>query len=155
MANFRLQVNGRAYKFEAPPEMPLLWALRDVIGLTGTKYACGEGLCGSCTVHLNGKAVRSCITPVSEVGDRAVTTIEGLAADGALHPVQQAWIAEDVPQCGYCQPGQIMSAAALLAENANPGDRDIDAAMEGNLCRCGTYGRIRRAIHRAAREKRS
>ncbi len=154
MATISLQVNGRQYSLEVSPDTPLLWALRDLIGLTGTKYGCGQGLCGCCTVHLAGKAARSCITPVSAVGDRPVTTIEGLSRDG-LHRVQEAWIAEDVPQCGYCQPGQIMSAAALLADQPEPSDPDIDAAMEGNLCRCGTYDRVRRAIHRAAGEERS
>ncbi len=154
MATISLQVNGRQYSLEVSPDTPLLWALRDLIGLTGTKYGCGQGLCGCCTVHLAGKAARSCITHVSAVGDRPVTTIEGLSRDG-LHRVQEAWIAEDVPQCGYCQPGQIMSAAALLADQPEPSDPDIDAAMEGNLCRCGTYDRVRRAIHRAAGEERS
>jgi aerobic-type carbon monoxide dehydrogenase small subunit (CoxS/CutS family) len=129
--------------------MPLLWTLRDVLGLTGTKYGCGVAQCGACTVHLDGQAVRSCVTPVSRVQGHAVTTIEGLAAGGS-HPVQSAWIAEEVAQCGYCQPGQVMSAAALLTSKPQPTDADIDASMAGNLCRCGTYERIRRAIHRAA-----
>lgn len=149
MPPFTLRVNGASHDVEAPPEMPLLWVLRDLIGLTGTKYGCGIARCGSCTVHLNGQAVRSCVTPVSAVGSARVTTIEGLAADGT-HPVQEAWIEEDVPQCGYCQPGQVMSAAALLAESPDPTDEEIARRMAGNLCRCGTYGRIRRAIHRAA-----
>jgi aerobic-type carbon monoxide dehydrogenase small subunit (CoxS/CutS family) len=151
MARLSLKVNGRVHTVEAQPEMPLLWALRDLIGLTGTKYGCGIAQCGSCTVHLDGQAVRSCVTPVSGVGSREVTTIEGLSSDGS-HPVQRAWIAEEVPQCGYCQSGQLMSAAALLRANPRPTDRDIDGAMAGNLCRCGTYDRIRRAIHRAAEE---
>ena len=153
MASFTLRVNGATHRVEAPPEMPLLWVLRDLIGLTGTKYGCGIAECGACTVHLGGEPVRSCVTAVSDVGDGAVTTIEGLGAD-ELHPLQQAWIAEDVPQCGYCQSGQLMSAAALLAKSAKPTDAEIDRAMAGNICRCGTYGRIRRAIHRAAGEGR-
>ncbi len=142
-----ITVNGQEHTVDVDPETPLLWVLRDTLGLTGTKYTCGVGLCGACTVHLDGEPVRSCTLPVSEVGSRAVTTIEGLSPDGS-HPLQQAWIAESVPQCGYCQPGQIMTAAALLAENPTPSDDDIDAAMSGTLCRCGTYQRIRRAIHR-------
>ncbi len=129
--------------------MPLLWVLRDLLKLTGTKYGCGVAQCGSCTVHLDGKAVRSCVVPVAAAAGKAVTTIEGLTADGELHPVQVAWIEEQVPQCGYCQPGMIMSAAALLAENPDPTDADIDRSIT-NICRCGTYPRIRRAIHRAA-----
>jgi aerobic-type carbon monoxide dehydrogenase small subunit (CoxS/CutS family) len=147
-----LNVNGKAQQVDVDPETPLLWVLRDTIGLTGTKFGCGMALCGACTVHIDGEAVRSCITPVSAVGDKAVTTIEGLSPDRS-HPVQQAWIELDVPQCGYCQSGQIMSAAALLAKNPNPSNADIDGAMSGNLCRCGTYGRIRAAIHRAAKMK--
>ncbi len=134
---------------DAALDTPLLWVLRESLGLTGTKFGCGVGQCGACTVHLDGVATRACVTPLSAVGNRRVTTIEGLSADGA-HPVQRAWIAADVPQCGYCQPGQIMSAAALLARTAKPTDQQIDAAMRGNLCRCGTYQRIRAAIHRAA-----
>ena len=145
-----LTVNSRQHRVDVPPDTPLLWAIREAIGLTGTKYGCGVAQCGACTVHLDGQPARSCITPVSAVGGRAVTTIEGLGAAGALHPVQQAWIAEDVPQCGYCQAGQIMSAAALLAANPSPTDADIDAAMAGNICRCGTYQRIRAAIKQAA-----
>jgi aerobic-type carbon monoxide dehydrogenase small subunit (CoxS/CutS family) len=145
----RLKVNGRQYSIQVLPDTPLLWALRDNLGLTGTKFGCGIGLCGACTVHVNGEATRSCITPVSSVVGKSITTIEGLSADGS-HPVQKAWIAADVPQCGYCHPGQIMSAAALLAKKPSPTDADIDAAMAGNICRCGTYQRIRRAIHRAA-----
>jgi isoquinoline 1-oxidoreductase subunit alpha len=151
MAPITLTVNGRRYRVNVEPDTPLLWVLRDAIGLTGTKYGCGIAQCGACTVHLGGRAVRSCVTPVSAVGSRAVTTIEGLSAD-ATHRVQRAWIAEEAPQCGYCQSGQIMSAAALLASNPKPSDDDIDVGMAGNVCRCGTYDRIRRAIHRAARE---
>ena len=151
MARLTLRVNGRNRNVDVDPNMPLLWAIRDVIGLTGTKYGCGIAECGACTVHLNGEAIRSCITPVSAVVGREVTTVEGLSEDGG-HSVQKAWIAEEVPQCGYCQSGQIMSASALLAQNADPTDTDIDTAMSGNICRCGTYDRIRRAIHRAARE---
>jgi isoquinoline 1-oxidoreductase subunit alpha len=145
----RLRVNGEDVVVDAPADMPLLWALRDVLGLTGTKYGCGMAQCGACTVHLDGRATRSCVLPVGAVGDRAVTTIEGLSPDGR-HPVQIAWIDVDVVQCGFCQPGQIMSAAALLAELPDPSDDDIDAAMSGNLCRCGTYQRIRAAVRRAA-----
>jgi aerobic-type carbon monoxide dehydrogenase small subunit (CoxS/CutS family) len=148
----KLNVNGQVVEADVDPQTPLLWVLRDTLGLTGTKYGCGMALCGACTVHLNGQAVRSCVTPVSTVGEQAVTTIEGLSKDRS-HPVQKAWIEIDVPQCGYCQPGQIMSAAALLAQNANPNDEQIDAAMAGNICRCGTYPRIRAAIHRAAQLK--
>src|SRR5678810_498017 len=147
-----LTVNGETREVDVPPEMPLLWVLRDVLGLTGTKFGCGMALCGACTVHLGGQAVRSCQTPISAVGDQAVTTIEGLSKDRS-HPVQQAWIELDVPQCGYCQSGQIMSASALLASQPRPSDADIDAAMAGNICRCGTYQRIRAAIHRAAEIK--
>ncbi|HEX9638620.1 MAG TPA: (2Fe-2S)-binding protein [Acidobacteriota bacterium] len=145
----QIHVNGKPRSVEAEAGTPLLWVLRDALGLTGTKYACGAGLCGACTVHLDGRAVRSCITPLEQVGDRKVTTIEGLAPN-RTHPLQQAWLAEDVSQCGYCQPGQIMAAAALLARKPRPTDREIDEALAGNLCRCGTYPRIRRAIHRAA-----
>ena len=151
MALITLTVNGRRHQVNVEPDMPLLWVLRDSIGLTGTKYGCGIAQCGACTVHLGGRAVRSCVTPVSAVGSSAITTIEGLSSDAA-HRVQRAWIAEEAPQCGYCQSGQIMSAAALLASNPKPSDDDIDSAMTGNVCRCGTYDRIRRAIHRAARE---
>ncbi len=143
---FKLTVNGKSYSADVAPDTPLLWVLRDHLGLTGTKFGCGMGLCGSCTVHLNGEAARSCQTAISEVGDKKVTTIEGLAAG----PVQQAWIAEQVPQCGYCQSGQIMTAAALLAKSPKPTDAQIDDAMSPILCRCGTYQRIRAAIHRAA-----
>ncbi len=143
------KVNGKRYDLDVPVDMPLLWVIREKLGLTGTKYSCGRALCGSCTVLVNGKAVRSCVAPVSSVMSKEVVTIEGLSPDGS-HPVQKAWIAEDVPQCGYCQSGQIVSAAALLAANPKPTDDDIDQAMSGNLCRCGTYERIRKAIHRAA-----
>ncbi|HEX9289075.1 MAG TPA: (2Fe-2S)-binding protein [Anaeromyxobacteraceae bacterium] len=145
----KLDVNGTVREIDAPGDTPLLWVLRDVLGYTGVKYGCGLAQCGACTVHLDGRAVRSCVMPVSAVGRRKVTTIEGLSADGS-HPVQQAWAAADVVQCGYCQSGQIMSAAALLAANPNPTDADIDAAMAGNICRCGTYQRIREAVHEAA-----
>jgi isoquinoline 1-oxidoreductase subunit alpha len=143
-----LKVNGRKYDVDVLPDTPLLWVIRENLGLTGTKYGCGKSLCGACTVHVNGEATRSCITPVSSLSGKEITTIEGLSPDGS-HPVQLAWIAEDVPQCGYCQSGQIMTAAALLAKNANPSDSDIDDFMSGIACRCGTYQRIRRAIHRA------
>jgi isoquinoline 1-oxidoreductase alpha subunit len=145
-----LTVNGTRHDLEVSSDMPLLWAIRDGIGLTGTKFGCGLSQCGACTVHLDGEPVRSCVTPVSSVGAKNVTTIEGLSPTTS-HALQLAWIAEQVPQCGYCQSGQLMSAAALLARKANPTDDDIDAAMSGNICRCGTYQRIRRAIHRAAR----
>jgi isoquinoline 1-oxidoreductase subunit alpha len=151
MAKLTLSINGQSRTIEMAPDVPLLWVLRDELGLTGTKFGCGRGLCGACTVHLDGAAVRSCVTPVGTVGQRRVTTIEGLAgANGALHPVQSAWIDEDVPQCGYCQAGQIMAAAAFLARNPRPSDADIQTAMSPNLCRCGTYHRIRRAVRRAA-----
>ena len=149
-----LNINGTATEVDVAPDTPLLWALRDTLGFTGTKFGCGQGLCGACTVHLNGIAIRSCQTPVSAVGDAAITTVEGLSTDRS-HPVQRAWLEIDVPQCGYCQPGQMMSAAALLATNPNPTDADIDAAMAGNICRCGTYVRIRAAVHRAAELTRS
>jgi len=145
-----LNVNKREYTADARPDTPLLWVLRESLGLTGTKYGCGMALCGACTVHLDGEPVRSCVTPLSAAQGRAVTTIEGLAPNSD-HPVQRAWVQEEVAQCGYCQPGQIMSAAALLAHTPTPSDADIDAAMAGNLCRCGTYQRIRRAIHAAAK----
>jgi isoquinoline 1-oxidoreductase subunit alpha len=149
MADFTLRVNGSDTKVSVPPETPLLWVLRDTLALTGTKFGCGAGLCGACTVHVEGAAIRSCSTPVSQVAGKSITTIEGLEANG-LHVLQQAWIAEEVPQCGYCQTGQIMTAAALLAKTPNPSDEEITRAMNGNLCRCGTYERIRKAIHRAA-----
>jgi isoquinoline 1-oxidoreductase alpha subunit len=146
MANLR--INGRDVAVDADPDTPLLWVIRDHVNLTGTKFGCGAGLCGACTVHLDGAAIRSCITALADVEGGEITTIEGLSADGS-HRVQQAWLAEQVPQCGYCQPGMIMAAAALLADTPAPSDADIDAAMT-NLCRCGTYDRVRKAIHRAA-----
>jgi len=142
-------LNGATTQVDADPDMPLLWALRDVLNLTGTKYGCGKGLCGACTVHLNGEAVRACLMPLSAVANQRVTTIEGLSENGS-HPVQQAWIKHNVPQCGYCQSGQIMSAAALLANNPNPSDEETVAFMSGNICRCGTYLRIQAAIKDAA-----
>jgi isoquinoline 1-oxidoreductase subunit alpha len=145
----KLQVNGADHEVEAPPDMPLLWVLRDLMGLTGTKFGCGIAQCGACTVHIDGAPLRSCVTPVSAVAGKNITTIEGLSADGT-HPVQQAWTELDVVQCGYCQSGQIMSAVALLAKVPTPTDTDIDQAMSGNICRCGTYPRIRAAVHRAA-----
>ena len=154
MAQFTFNVNGATRTVEADGDMPLLWALRDLLDLTGTKYGCGIGMCGACTVHLDGAAVRSCQTPLSDVRGRKVTTIEGLGNQG-LHAVQKAWIAEQAPQCGYCQSGQIMSAAALLAANPHPTDAQIDDALAGNICRCGTYFRIRKAVHRAAQEIKS
>ena len=152
MASIKFTLNGKLQTVDASPEMPLLWVLRDTLGMTGTKFGCGMALCGACTVHINGDAVRSCITQVSTVAGKTVTTIEGLSTD-ASHPVQAAWIEEDVPQCGYCQSGQIMSAASLLAKKAQPTYADIDEAMRGNICRCGTYQSIRKAIHRAAQIK--
>ena len=145
----KLNVNGVEREVSAAPDMPLLWALRDLLGLTGTKFGCGVAQCGACTVHLDGAPKRSCVTPVSAAAGRKITTIEGLSSD-ATHPVQRAWAELDVVQCGYCQSGQIMSAAALLAAKPQPTDQDIDAAMSGNICRCGTYQRIRAAVHRAA-----
>jgi isoquinoline 1-oxidoreductase alpha subunit len=150
----RLNVNGTVREVDAPQDMPLLWVLRDVLGLTGTKFGCGMAQCGACTVHLDGEAVRSCVLPVSAVAGRMVTTIEGLSPDGS-HPVQRAWADVDVVQCGYCQPGQIMSAAALIAHNPSPSDDDIDAALAGNICRCGTYQRIREAVRKAAAQRRA
>lgn len=151
MAPITLTVNGRTHQVNVEPDTPLLWVLRDELALTGTKYGCGIAQCGACTVHVGGRPVRSCVTPVSSIGARIVRTIEGLSTD-ATHRVQKAWVAEEVPQCGYCQSGQIMSAAALLESKPDPSDEDIDDAMSGNICRCGTYDRIRRAVHRAARE---
>jgi isoquinoline 1-oxidoreductase alpha subunit len=150
MAAISITINGRIHSPDVDPTTPLLWVLRDTLGLTGTKYGCGAVLCGACTVHLDGKAVRSCITPISAVKTQKVVTIEGLAT-GRPHPLQRAWVAEQVPQCGYCQPGQIMSAVALLASNPHPTGAEIDTAMAGNICRCATYQRIRRAIQRAAK----
>ena len=144
-----LTINQQPYTVDVDPEMPLLWVLRDVLGLTGTKYGCGIAQCGACTVHVEGRAVRSCVVPVAAVERKAVTTIEGLSPDGS-HPVQQAWLKHDVPQCGYCQTGMIMAAAALLQANPRPTEADIDASMAGNICRCGTYARVRAAIHSAA-----
>jgi isoquinoline 1-oxidoreductase alpha subunit len=146
-------VNGKAQQLDVPPDMPLLWAIRETLELTGTKYGCGMALCGACTVHVEGQPMRACVTPVSAVAGKQITTIEGLSAK-TDHPVQRAWIELDVPQCGFCQSGQIMTAAALLAQNAQPTDADIDTAMAGHICRCGTYQRIRTAIHRAAALKR-
>lgn len=149
MATITLKLNNTSHTIEADPKMPLLWAIRDVVGLTGTKYGCGIAQCGACTVHLEGKPIRSCSIPVSAVANKNITTIEGLSPDNST-AVQQAWITEQVPQCGYCQSGQIMAATALLKSNANPSDKDIDAAMQGHICRCGTYPRIRKAIKTAA-----
>ena len=149
MATYTLKINNQAHTIEADPKMPLLWVIRDLVGLTGTKYGCGIAQCGACTVLANGKPIRSCSMPVSAMTTQNITTIEGLSEDNN-HPVQQAWIKEQVPQCGYCQSGQIMSAAALLATTPKPSEADIDAAMSGNVCRCGTYQRIRAAIHRAS-----
>ncbi|MBC7367134.1 MAG: (2Fe-2S)-binding protein [Undibacterium sp.] len=149
MAKFTLQVNGQARTADVAPETPLLWVLRDNLDLVGTKFGCGVGQCRACTVHIGGQPVQACMTPVSSIGRKAVTTIEGLSANGT-HPLQKAWCELDVAQCGYCQAGQLMTAAALLAENAKPSDEDIDNAMAGNICRCGTYLRIRAGIHRAA-----
>jgi len=148
----KLNINGKDVEVDVEPDTPLLWVIRDTLALTGTKYGCGMALCGACTVHLNGAPTRSCVTPVNAVGEQKITTIEGLSADSS-HPVQQAWLELDVPQCGYCQSGQLMSAAALLAQKPAPTDQDIDDAMAGNICRCGTYQRIRAAIHRAAELK--
>ena len=153
MASYTLNINNKVLTVNAEPDTPLIWVLRDELDLTGTKFGCGLALCGSCTVHLDGNPVRSCATTISTVGDKKVITIEGLtenADEETLHPVQQAWMDENVPQCGFCQTGQIMSAIALLRKNPNPSDSDIDTAMEGNICRCGTYERIRKAIKRAA-----
>jgi len=151
MPSFELQINNKKYPVEAEADMPLLWVLRDLLDLTGTKFSCGVGLCGACTVLIDGEPTRSCTTPVSDVTGKAVITIEGLSPDGS-HPVQKAWLDEHVTQCGYCQPGQILNAVALLEKNPQPTDADIDQAMHGVLCRCGTYQRIRKAIHRAAQE---
>ncbi len=152
MASIKFTLNGKSQTVEASPEMPLLWVLRDVLGMTGTKYGCGMALCGACTVHMDGNAVRSCQTAIQAIAGKHITTIEGLS-DDASHPVQQAWIELDVPQCGYCQSGQIMTASALLAKNSKPSDADIDEVMRGNICRCGTYQSIRKAVHLAAEIK--
>jgi isoquinoline 1-oxidoreductase subunit alpha len=149
MASLTLKINNKTHTVDVDPKMPLLWAIRDVVGLTGTKYGCGIAQCGACTVHLGGTPVRSCSIPVSAAANKDIVTIEGLSADNS-HPVQQAWIAEQVPQCGYCQSGQIMAATALLKKTPNPTDKDIDTAMQGHICRCGTYPRIRKAIKAAA-----
>ena len=146
-----LKINGKSQQIDVPSDMPVLWVLRDVLGMTGTKFGCGMALCGACTVQLDGQAIRSCVTPVSAAAGKAITTIEAIGATAVGRKVQEAWIALDVPQCGYCQSGQIMSASALLARHARPTDADIDAAMSGNICRCGTYGRARAAIKQAAR----
>jgi isoquinoline 1-oxidoreductase alpha subunit len=147
--NFTIRINGEARQLDVDPEMPLLWVLRDVLGLTGTKYGCGQALCGACTVHLNGQVVRSCVTPIQRAAGGEVITIEGLSPDGK-HPLQQAWVELGVPQCGFCQAGQVMTAAALLRKNPSPSDAQIEQSMAGNLCRCGTYGRIRDAIKKAS-----
>jgi isoquinoline 1-oxidoreductase alpha subunit len=149
MASIILKINNKAHTLEVDPRMPLLWAIRDIVGLTGTKYGCGIAQCGACTVHLNGTPIRSCSMPVSAAANKEITTIEGLSEDNS-HPVQQAWIAEQVPQCGYCQSGQIMAAVALLKKVPTPTDKDIDSAMQGHICRCGTYPRIRKAIKTAS-----
>jgi len=149
MATIKFSLNGKAQTVDVPDKMPLLWVLRDTLGMTGTKFGCGMALCGACTVHLNGQAIRSCITPVSSVAGKNVLTIEGLSPE-SNHAVQQAWVEQDVPQCGYCQSGQIMAAAALLSKKGRPTDADIDEVMRGNICRCGTYQTIRSAIHRAS-----
>jgi isoquinoline 1-oxidoreductase alpha subunit len=151
MAAYSLNINNQTYPVEVTPDTPLLWVIRDSIGLTGTKYGCGIAQCGACTVHVNGNPIRSCSVPVSAVGTKKITPIEGLSEDGN-HPVQNAWIEEDVAQCGYCQAGQIMTAAAFLKKNSNPSDEEIDAAMGGHICRCGTYKRIRKAIHLASKK---
>jgi isoquinoline 1-oxidoreductase subunit alpha len=145
-----LKINGKSQRVDVPADMPILWVLRDVVGLTGTKFGCGIAACGACTVHLDGQAIRSCITPASAAVGKSITTIEAIGASAAGKKIQDSWVALDVPQCGYCQSGQIMSASALLAKNASPNDADIDAAMSGNICRCGTYSRIRAAIKQAA-----
>ncbi|MCR9253635.1 MAG: (2Fe-2S)-binding protein [bacterium] len=149
MANYKLKINNQIREVEVDDDMPLLWVLRDELDLKGTKFGCGIAQCGACTVHLNGSPIRSCSLPVAAVGDGEITTIEGVSANG-LHKIQQAWIEENVPQCGYCQSGQIMSAVALVDGNSNPSDEDIDVAMSGNICRCGTYPRIKKAIKNAA-----
>jgi isoquinoline 1-oxidoreductase alpha subunit len=150
MATYQLSINGENRKVEAAPETPLLWVLRDNLDLTGTKFGCGMAQCGACTVHMDGEAIRSCSTKIADIGNKKITTIEGVSAE-ELHPVQQAWMDENVPQCGYCQTGQIMSAIALIEKNPDPTDSEIESAMSGNICRCGTYERIRKAIKRAAK----
>ncbi|WP_235299400.1 (2Fe-2S)-binding protein [Portibacter marinus] len=152
MANFNLNINGEKQQVDVDPTTPMLWVLRDHLDLPGTKYGCGIAQCGACTIHMDGAAMRSCILPVSAAEGKKITTIEGLATKKGLNPVQKAWLEHDVPQCGYCQAGQIMSATALLNDNPNPSDEDIDAAMQGNICRCGTYTRIKKAIKTAAKE---
>ena len=154
MASVRFTLNGKPQTVDVVPAMPLLWVLRDTLGMTGTKFGCGMAFCGACTVHIDGAPVRACVTPVSSVASKKVTTIEGLSSERS-HPIQKAWIEEDVPQCGYCQSGQIMTAAALLAKTANPSDADIDEAMRNSICRCGTYQQIRKAVHLAAEIKRN
>jgi isoquinoline 1-oxidoreductase subunit alpha len=151
MANFNINVNNSLRQVDADPDTPLLWVLRDELDLKGTKFGCGIAQCGACTVHLGGNPIRSCSTPISSIGNAQITTIEGLSSDGS-HPVQQAWMEEDVPQCGYCQAGQIMSASAMLSKNPNPSEADIDQNMSGNICRCGTYPRIKKAIFSAAKK---
>ena len=152
MPKFTLHINGKTHRVKVDGDMPLLWVLRDVIGYTGTKYGCGRGLCGACTLHVDGDATRACMTAVDNVDGAEITTIEGLSTDNS-HPVQKAWIAEETPQCGYCQPGQIMTAAALLDRNPNPDDETINSAMKMNLCRCGSYDRVRKAIHRVSKDQ--
>ena len=152
MPKFKINVNGKTHKVKVDADMPLLWVLRDELGYTGTKYSCGRGLCGSCTLHLDGEATRACMTPIENADESTITTIEGLSEDNS-HPIQKAWIDHEVSQCGYCQPGQMMTAAALLERNPSPDDEDIDNAMKMNLCRCGTYDRIRKAIHTASKDK--
>ena len=152
MPKFKINVNGKTHKVKVDADMPLLWVLRDELGYTGTKYGCGRGLCGSCTLHLDGEATRACMTPIENADESTITTIEGLSEDNS-HPIQKAWINHEVSQCGYCQPGQMMTAASLLERNPSPDDEDIDNAMKMNLCRCGTYDRIRKAIHTASKDK--
>jgi len=150
MASYALNINGKTYNVDVDSDMPILWVIRDTLGLVGTKYGCGIAQCGACTIHLDGNAARSCSIPVSKIGEKQITTIEGLSEDGT-HPVQEAWVEHDVPQCGYCQAGQIMSASALLKENKSPSDTEISQAMSGNICRCGTYLRIRKAVKTASK----
>ena len=150
MENYKLRINGKIMEVSAPSDTPLLWVLRDYLNLKGTKFGCGKALCGSCTIHVNHKPIRSCVLPVSEIGEDKIITIEGISSKRRLHPVQKAWLEEDVPQCGYCQTGQIMTAIALLESNPDPSDKDIQIAMSGNICRCGTYLRIKNAIKKAS-----